>query len=163
MLMLDGLLLLGLSSLASVATEPLPEPRDFFDPVQIGFEPDCTPNAGFQKIVEMMAGEQPDLSILQTVSGNIEHHLELDEPVNWHGLKLSGFHLYFGIERGPYNYSLMFADGPDDVRAVWNQRGWNLPPIGQARDIDGLEGYASIGISPSSGDGETTRVTCWRD
>ncbi len=163
MLMLDGLLLLGLTSLAGTGVEPVPDSGNMFRAEQIGFSPDCAPNNGFQKIVEMMAGQNLDLSILQTVSGNIEHHLELDVPANWHGLKLSSFHLYFGIERGPYNFSLVFQDSPEEVRAVWNQRGWNLPPIGEARDIEGLEGYASIGISPSPADGETTRVTCWRD
>lgn len=161
--MLDGLLLLGHSLLAGVASQPLSEPRHSFDPEQIGFQPDCTPNAGFQKIVEMMVGEPLDLSILQSVSGNIEHHLELDEPANWHGLKLSGVRLHFGIERGPTNYSLIFADRSEDVRTVWNQRGWSLPPTGQVSDIEGLEGYASIGVSPSPADRAATRVTCWRD
>lgn len=161
--MLDGLLLLGLSTVAMVAPEPLAASSDIFQVEQIGFEPDCSPNAAFQKIVDMMAGQDVDLSILQTVSGNIEHQLALDEPADWHGLKLAGVHLYFGIERGPANYALIFEDRPEDVRAVWNRRGWNLPAVGQARDIEGLEGYAAIGISQPGENEDATRVTCWRD
>jgi hypothetical protein len=161
--MLDRLLLLGLSALAMSASEPLVASSDIFQVEQIDFEPDCSPNAAFRKIVDMMAGQDVDLAILQAVSGNIEHQLELDQPAEWNGLKLAGVHLYFGIERGPANYSLIFKDRPEDVRAVWNKRGWNLPAIGQARDIEGLEGYAAIGISQSTENEEAARVTCWRD
>jgi len=163
MLMLDGLLLLGLSAVAVSASGSLAASGDIFQVEQIDFEPDCSPNAAFQKIVDMMAGQDIDLSILQAVSGNIEHQLALDEPADWHGLKLAGVHLYFGIERGPANYSLIFEDRPEEVRAVWNGRGWNLPAAGQARDIEGLEGYAAIGVSQSTEKEDAARVTCWRD
>ena len=87
--------------------------------------------------------------------------LMFDDPAPWHGLHLKSIDLYFGIERGPVNYSLVFDDPPERVREVWNGRGWHLPAVNDTRDVEGLEGYASIGVQADEGDFAT--VTCFRD
>ena len=159
----DFLLSLVLSAFASPAMAEPTGPDEMFRIEQIDFKPDCAPNGAFQQIVDMMTGQDVDLSIIQKISGEMEHELHLDEPADWHGLKLSGIHLFFGIERGPANYSLIFDNRPEEVRAVWNKRGRRLPAVGEGRDIEELEGYAAISVSQSSGNEQGARVTCWRD
>ena len=95
------------------------------------------------------------------MSGEIRQQLLIDGGASWHGLRLQSIETYHGIERGPANYTLVFADSRPAVLAVWNRMGWRLPDNGEARDIAGLEGYASVSAQ-TVGDG-ATRVTCFRD
>ena len=160
----EGILVLAFSLFgASQAVEPERFSHEKFQLEQIDFMKDCNPNAMFRRLVDMMAGRSDDLTVYEAVSGDIERQLYLDEPANWHGLKLVGVHLYFGIERGPVNYSLIFDNRPDEVRIAWNKRGWKLPAVDESREIEGLEGYSSIGVSRNGENDDSARVTCWRD
>ena len=86
--------------------------------------------------------------------------LQIDREVAWHGLRLVEVRHFRGIERGPANFTLVFAESPERVRAVWNARGWRLPAVGETRAVEGLEGYAAIGVEA---DGALSTVTCYRD
>jgi hypothetical protein len=98
--------------------------------------------------------------LYDAVSGETSHKLMLGTPADWNGLKFIGISLYSGIERGPVNYTMLFEDSPQATLAVWNKLGWKLKPVDETRDVEGLEGYASIGVSTA---GEGASVTCWRD
>ena len=139
---------------------------------EVDFEPECTPNAAFERVLTLFArtGSRPpadddelvlDEPLYNAVSGDTWQRLMLDDAVEWHGLQLKGIELHLGIERGPANYALRFADPPERVRAVWNARGWKLPPVDEDRDVEGLEGYASISVRSEEGGGAS--VTCFRD
>lgn len=141
-----------------------------FDFQEVGFTKDCQPNAAFERLMTLMTGpsrrmaddEQPDIDgpLYDAISGDTTHSLMLDTPKPWHGLKLIGVNLAFGIERGPANYMLLFEDDAQKVRTTWNNLGWMLPAIDDVRDVDGLEGYAFIGVSRS---GNGAMVGCFRD
>jgi hypothetical protein len=138
----------------------------------VGFTADCNPNDAFGRLLTLFSGgrskpieedEAPDFDepLYNAVSGDISRELMLDDSAGWHGLHLKRIELYHGIERGPANYSLVFDDPPEKVREVWNARGWNLPPVNEDRDIEGLEGYASIMVAAE--EGGYASVTCFRD
>ena len=142
-----------------------------FSFAEVGFEPECTPNAALQRLITVLHGRAGgpsanedgvlDAPLYDAVSGATWQRLLLDGAADWHGLQFKGIELHLGIERGPANYTLLFVDAPETVREVWNARGWKLPPPGQPRDIEGLEGYASIMVGPELGGGAS--VTCFRD
>lgn len=162
----------GLALLAALAA-PVhaadPEPARF-SLEDVDFMPDCHPNAALLRLFSVFvprrqtdpANATPlvDEALYDAVSGEATLVLWLDNPAQWHGLHLVGVRYQHGIERGPMNYTLVFADRPERVRAVWNARGWQLPPPGETRDVAGLENYVSIGIHPEE---EQTAVTCFRD
>ncbi len=157
---------LAVALLASPASarEPAVQPFAFAD---VDFTPDCRPNAALERLLTALHGRAPtddenvDQPLYDALAGDTFHRLVLDEPAAWHGLHLTGVEQVLGIERGPANTTLVFADSPASVRDLWNARGWRLPPAGQARSIDGLEGYASIEIESRAGGGAS--VTCFRD
>ena len=135
----------------------------------VGFTPDCRPNAAFDRLLALLTPRPPsddaesrvfDEPLYNAVSGDAAHVLRLDVDALWHGLQLLEVRFHHGIERGPANYTLVYGDDPEQVRAVWNARGWDLPAVGQTRDVAGLEGYASVGVEA---DGEVATVTCYRD
>ena len=66
----------------------------------------------------------------------------------------------FGLPKDKLTATVYIDDDPERVREVWNARGWHLPPVGETRDVEGLEGYASVGVEA---DGELATVTCYRD
>ena len=143
-----------------------------FSYADVGFTKDCNPNPTFSRLLTLITGpavvykdgEMPDVdgSLYDAVSGETSRRLMLDSPADWHGLKLTGISLYSGIERGPVNYIMHFEDRPETVLAAWNKRGWKLKAVDDSREIEGLEGYASIGVSAEA-DGARASVTCWRD
>ncbi len=106
----DILLFLALSSVAAPQSAAATASEPIFEIEEIAFTQDCNPNHASQRIVDMMTGDGVDLRVFQSVSGEMEHRLHLDAPADWHGLKLAGVHLYFGIEWGPVNYALIFND-----------------------------------------------------
>jgi hypothetical protein len=136
----------------------------------VGFTADCNPNAALRRLLKLLTGssreykpdETPDIDgpLYDAVFGETSHKLMLDAPADWNGLKFRGIELYAGIERGPVNYTMLFEDGPQATLAAWNKLGWKLKPVDETRDVEGLEGYASIGVSTA---GEGASVTCWRD
>ena len=133
------------------------------------FESDCRPNAAFKRLLTVLGGSRPtedreraiDQPLYDAIAGDTWHRLILDEPVEWRGLHLEGVDLYLGIERGPSNYTLVFDESPSTVRKVWDARGWQLPAVGERRDIGGLDGYASIMLDGV--EGGRAAVTCFRD
>ena len=143
-----------------------PEPRPFAL-ADVDFTTDCNPNPAFERLLGAFLhrytddNAELDAPVYAAVSGDTHHRLMFDDPAPWHGLHLKSIDLYFGIERGPVNYSLVFDDPPERVREVWNGRGWHLPAVNDTRDVEGLEGYASIGVQADEGDFAT--VTCFRD
>ncbi len=136
----------------------------------VGFTKDCNPNPAFVRLLSILSGPPRDYSdntapdidipVYNAVSGDTSQSLSLDTPADWNGLKLIGVSVNSGIERGPVNYAIQFADSAETVLATWNKLGWKFKAIDDARDVEGLEGYASIGVS-KMGDGAS--VTCWRD
>ncbi len=136
----------------------------------VGFTKDCNPNPAFVRLLSILTGpprvytdnNMPDIDVpvYNAVSGDTSQSLSLDTPADWNGLKLMGVSVNSGIERGPVNYAMQFTDSPETVLAKWNKLGWKLNAVDDARDVEGLEGYASIGVS-KMGDGAS--VTCWRD
>jgi hypothetical protein len=165
-------LLLACASLTSslkAAEDPSYPPFSF---ANVGFTKDCNPNPTFSRLLTLITGpaivykdgEMPDVDgpLYDAVSGETSRRLMLDSPVDWHGLKLTGISLYSGIERGPVNYMMHFEDSPETVLAGWNKLGWKLKAVDDSREIEGLEGYASIGVSAEA-DGIRASVTCWRD
>ena len=68
--------------------------------------------------------------------------------------------LHHGIESGPSNHSLIFADDPERLRQVWNARGWNLPPAGEPRVLEDAVITTAVGLERV---GEHTAVTRFRD
>ena len=159
--------LLALAALPAAPALAQAEPAAFAMG-DVGFTADCGPNAGLARLFTLFVPQPPtddrewsfDEPLYNAVSGNASQTLYLDDPGDWHGLKLVEVRFFHGIERGPVNYTLAFADQPERVRAVWNARGWKLPPVGELRDVEGLEGYAYIGVEA---DGELATVTCYRD
>ncbi len=135
---------------------------------QVDFEPDCAPNAAFNRLLTLLLGlgSFPDNAsafdepLHNAVAGDTHHVLQLDRAMDWHGLHLVEVRADFGIERGPANVALVFADDPDRVRAVWNARGWNLPPAGESRVIDDKVIRIAVGIET---DGPHSAVTCFAD
>jgi len=146
------------------AAQPEPSPFVLAD---IDFTPDCNPNPAFERLLAAFLqrhsdeNAELDAPVYAAVSGDTHHRLMFDDPAPWHGLHLKSIDLYFGIERGPANYSLVFDDPPERVREVWNRRGWRLPAVNDTRDVEGLEDYALIGVQSDEGDFAT--VTCFRD
>jgi hypothetical protein len=130
---------------------------------------DCEPNAALVRMFSMFGAAAPDADaaewafdepLYNAVSGDVSQVLRLDDARAWHGLHLAEVRFDHGIERGPVNYTLAFEDSPERVREVWNARGWELPPVGETREVEGLEGYASVGVEA---DRNLATVTCYRD
>jgi hypothetical protein len=160
------------ATVSAVAMPPArAEEREFapFAFADIEFDPQCRPNAALERVLAMLGGINrevvteavADTPLQDVVSGDASLRWRLDRPVDWHGLHLVALEHEHGIERGPSNYRLVFADPPVKVREVWNARGWNLPPVNEPRDVAGLENYAAIMVS--SEDGGRAAVTCFRD
>jgi hypothetical protein len=136
----------------------------------VDFTRDCRPNDALARLFTMFGGAAPadadaaewtfDGPLYNAVGGDVSQVLRLDDAAPWHGLRLVEARFDHGIERGPVNYTLAFEDSPERVRAVWNERGWQLPPVGETRDVEGLEGYAVIGVEAA---GALATVTCYRD
>ena len=101
-----------------------------------------------------------DESLYNAVSGTVSHVLLLDREVPWHGLSLVGIRFDHGVESGPSNLSLLFADRPERVREVWNERGWNLPQPGETRVIEDKAILTAVGVHS---DGQQAAVTCFVD
>lgn len=122
----------------------------------------------FGRLLSLFSGPRPkdenaemafDEPLYNAVSGDTSRKLFLDEPQDWHGLKLTGVELYAGIERGPVNYALVFAEDAATVRAAWNRLGWKLPEGDETREM--IEGYAFMGVQAREGGG--AMVVCLRD
>ena len=133
----------------------------------VGFTADCDPNPALERALSILTGpvatnqidREFDESLYTAVSGEVSRELFLDEPQPWHGLKLTGVKLYTGVERGPINYYLYFAEDAERVRSVWNNMGWKLPSITETREV--IEDYAFIGVQARDNGGSL--VACWRD
>ena len=153
------------SALASMPATAQSPPFAFED---VDFTPECEPNEAFGRLLVLILGPASengsgaafDEALFNAVSGDTYHVLRLDRPASWHGLRLVEVRLQFGIERGPANYALAFADDPERVRSVWNARGWNLPRAGEVREIDDEVITTSVGIAT---DGVLATVTCSSD
>ncbi len=154
---------LALSSAPSAAQEAK------FDLEEVGFTPGCGPNEAFVRLLTLMLGPHPtaaqgeaayDKAVLDAVAGDMRHVLHFSRPVPWNGFNLAEVRLQFGVESGPANFGLAFADDPERVREVWNARGWDLPPPGASRVVDDEVVEVSIGIAR---DGALTTVTCFTD
>jgi hypothetical protein len=158
---------------ASAALSAQEMPSSKYPPFRfedVSFTKDCQPNEAFERLITLLTGPTPKLAddavpdfdepLYNAVAGDRSYQLRLDEPKAWNGLRLTGISLYFGIERGPANYILSFEEDAGKVRTVWNKLGWNLPAVNQNRDVEGLEGYAFIGVS---GDNNGGQVGCFRD
>jgi hypothetical protein len=161
------------SSLAAAALALSPSPLAAQDAPfaleEVGFNPACGPNEAFVRLLTLMLGPRPtaeqaeaayDPAVLDAVAGDLRHVLHFNQPAPWNGLNLAEIRLQFGVESGPANFGLAFADEPERVRAVWNAQGWDLPPPGASRVVDDEVVEVSIGIAR---DGALTTVTCFAD
>ena len=152
-----------------VAAQATAKPKSTmpFNWQDVGFTPDCNPNPAFERLLGIFArnpapsDQEPiyDEGLYHAVSGETSQELQLDSPVDWHGLKLTGIRLYSGVERGPVNYYIYFEEGPDTVRARWNALGWKIPAGDGVQEV--IENYAFIGVQARNGGGSI--VACWRD
>jgi hypothetical protein len=155
---------------ASCSPAAAQSPSPPFAVEDVDFTADCSPNAAFDRLLRLMlpalpadtADTVPDVDgpLYNAISGAVEHVLHLGREVEWHGLRLVEVRLYQGVESGPLNHSLVFADGPDRVREVWNARGWNLPQPGETRVLKDEAIFTAVGIEV---DGAFARVTCFVD
>jgi len=131
---------------------------------EVDFVRQCEPNPALGRLFALFVPSYDDAvfdePVFNAVSGDVSQVLRLDDPAAWHGLQLLEVRFNHGVERGPVNYTLAFADSPERVREVWNARGWNLPPVGETREVEGLEGYAYVGVEADDG---LATVTCYRD
>jgi hypothetical protein len=164
-----GLCLLAASILtagSSAVAQPSQPPFSYQD---VDFTPGCRPNAAFDRLLGVLlprsaGGEDAepefDEPLYNAVSGYSYHVLHLSNAAEWNGLRLVEVRLHHGIESGPSNASLVFADNPGRVREVWNARGWNLPPAGETRVIEDEIITTAVGIEM---DGELAAVTCFVD
>jgi len=164
---LHGLIVLAPAVLAN-SSPAASEPAVPFALEDVDFEPDCAPNAAFNRLLTLLfgLGSFPDNAaafdepLHNAVSGDTHHVLRLDRAAEWHGLHLVEVRAEFGIERGPANLALVFADNPRRVREVWNARGWDLPPAGESRVIEDRVIRTAVGIAT---DGPLSVVTCFSD
>ena len=170
---LRGMPLVAVLSLAAVCAgcenerqPPGPPPFAIED---VDFTADCAPNAAFERLLTVLlpqtASESDalpgfDEPLFDAVSGHTSHVLRFAKARNWHGLHLAEARLLFGIESGPANYSLVFADPPERVGEVWNARGWRLPPVGERSTLGDEVILTAVGVEA---DGELTTVTCFSD
>ena len=164
-----GLALLTAPALAAVSPLVAQAPRSF-SIEDIDFTRDCAPNAAFERLLTVLlprsASETADAPpafdepLFNAVSGHAVHVLHFHQSQPWHGLHLAEVRLLFGIESGSPNHSLVFADPPERVRAVWNARGWDLPPADETRVIDDEVILTAVGIEA---DGALAAVTCFSD
>lgn len=141
-----------------------------FSLADVDFAADCRPNAAFERLLTVLLGSAgrpavgeggvSDEPLYNAVSGATLHVLMLSNDAPWNGLRLAGVRLSQGVESGPFNLSLVFADSAERVREVWNARGWNLPPVGETRVLqdDGI--VPAVGVNS---DGQHAAVTCFRD
>jgi hypothetical protein len=158
----------SVTALALVLAAPPAAARDLpaFSFEDVDFVRQCEPNPALGRLFALFVPSFDDddavfdVPVFNAVSGDVSQVLRLDGPAAWHGLQLIEVRFNHGVERGPVNYTLAFADDPERVRAVWNARGWHLPPVGETREVEGLEGYASVGVEA---DGGLATVTCYRD
>ena len=135
---------------------------------QVDFSPECEPSAMFEQMLMVDQGVHVDVAeqlleerkITDLVAGDASHVVRFDNALGWHGLRLVELRFEHGFERGPANYTMVFADSPERVREVWNTRGWNLPPVGEKRVIDDEVIVTAVGIVA---DGEFAAVTCFVD
>jgi hypothetical protein len=161
--MLRGAATLALVLAASPAAAQDPPAFSFED---VDFVRQCEPNPSLGRLFALFVPSFDDddavfdVPVFNAVSGDVSQVLRLDDPASWHGLQLLEIRFNHGVERGPVNYTLAFADSPERVREVWNARGWHLPAVGETREVEGLEGYASVGVEGSEG---LATVTCYRD
>lgn len=165
---LAGVTLLGVTLPAITAPAQAEDVIPPFRWTDVDFTPDCSPNAGFLRVLRYLDGRHPDPDaapapvdgpVRDALTGDTEHRLTLDTPLPWHGLKLTGIGVMSGIERGPVAYSLYFEDSIDKVRTVLNLRGWKIPASATGRDI--IENYAAIGLHKD--DNGNISVNCSRD
>lgn len=157
----------AVTSSAASAQQPAFPPFSFAD---VDFDADCRPNAALARLLTVLHGRAGtaegaaiDTPLYDAVAGDTFHRLILDQPADWHGLRLKGVDLYLGIERGPANYTLIFDNPPSQVREVWDARGRTLPALGERRAIEVAEGHASIMLDGVEGPGAGAAVTCFRD
>lgn len=169
-----GLRALGLVALvAAVLPTPLGAQQRALPPfsfADVDFQPNCVPNAAFVRALALLLPATPadagggapevDLPLYDAASGAVVHTLQLGRAFDWHGLRLVEVRFYHGIESGPSNHSLVFADTPGRVAEVWNARGWNLPPAGQTRVIEDEGVRVAVGIESQ---GDLAAVTCFSD
>ena len=144
-----------------------PPPFTFED---VDFTPACAPNPAFERLIGLLLSRPPvdagdadpklDEPLYNAVSGAALHVLQLEREAPWHGLRLVGIRSYHGIESGPANLSLIFADGAERVRKVWNERGWKLPPVGETRVMEDQEIFTAVGVDS---DGQHAAITCFVD
>ncbi len=131
----------------------------------VDFEADCAPNAAFLRLLTLLYGPpneseaEPayDAPLLAAVSGHATGAVHFAGERPWHGLRLVAVGTYHGIESGPSNHAMVFADSPERVREVWNARGWNLPPPGETRMLEDEPIAVAIGVAA---DGAGAAVTC---
>jgi hypothetical protein len=154
----------ALASGVPAAAQPA-EPFSFED---VDFTPACEPNVAFGRLLTVLfgppieGGGDPviDEAVYNAVSATALHVLRLRREIRWHGLRLVEVRALNGVESGPSNLSLVFADSPERVREVWNARGWNLPLVGEQRVIDDEGVRVAVGIEA---DGALAVVTCFGD
>ena len=160
------------AALTTAVASPAPAQDHAFAPfdfADMDFDPQCRPNAAFERVMAVLGGgsgrataeAEVDTALLDAVSGHVSQRLRLERPVAWNGLQLVAIEHEHGIESGPSNYHLVFADPAEKVREVWNARGWTLAPVNQRREIAGLERYAQIMVG--SRDDGTAVISCFRD
>lgn len=147
--------------------------RDYppFRRPDVGSAADCSPSPALERVLGLLEGPPlpfdpdapPDFDepLANAVSANMRHVLELDAPVDWHGLALVRIETFYGFERGPQNTSLVFRNDSGEVRRVWNVLGWNLPAAGSNRTIDDEVIEVLIGVQDLGGG--LAAVTCFRD
>ena len=133
----------------------------------VDFAPDCALDAAFERLLRLLDGppaddvvSEFDEPLYNAVSAAAPHVLHLRHEAALHGLRSVEIRHVQGIESGPNNYSLVFADSPERVREVWNAPGWNLPPAGEVRVIDDALILTAVGIGA---DGALASVTCFSD
>src|SRR5688572_13356865 len=87
----------------------------------VDFEADCAPSDAFLRLLTLLYGPpneseaEPgyDAPLLDAVSGHVTGAVHLAGERPWHGLRLVAVRTHHGIESGPSNHAMVFADNPE--------------------------------------------------
>lgn len=139
--------------------------RDGEGQLAIGFDkPEaCEPNAALRRLIVFIDGRdgaERYAGAMDEVSGTLVHRLDFVRPEPWRGLSLTGVELVRGIESGPSNLSLLFAEPADMVLPVLQQSGFPLSTVGEAYRRTDREVAAGIVLED---DGRGSSLTCYSD
>lgn len=123
----------------------------------------CTPNPSLAQLIDHLSGRSGStrsLEMTRSIGGHLLHRLVFNQPEAWQGLRLVSIEVLHGIESGPANLSLRFADAPETALRQLRRIGFPLEMVGRRHLID--ERIVESGIVLEA-DGAGSVLTCYSD